>query len=153
MAENALITPDAKTWPDFIWPDWVPAEVQKSIEDFWSESQRRSPQEWLKNSIDNGAPAFGAVVSLPQLHGNPSPLATGRFVHAWNNIGRLVLEDGSAAYVSFRPNFDPVAYAERCVKTLRERRDALANEMAELEAQEEELKASAAIAKAEGRTE
>lgn len=31
---------------------------------------------------------------------NP-PLVTGHYVHPWNNMGRLVLDDGTFAYTSF----------------------------------------------------
>ena len=48
-----------------------------------------------------GAPAFGSVVTLGDGFGQNPPKTTGRFVHAWNNIGRLVRDDGTFAYTSF----------------------------------------------------
>jgi hypothetical protein len=68
----------------------------------------RSPQDWQKDAREQGAPAHGAVVTLPTLIGvrgeNGKAVynyVEGRYVHAWNNIGRLVHEDGTFSYVSF----------------------------------------------------
>ena len=41
------------------------------------------------------------IVAFGNGFGPSPPLVTGRYVHAWNNIGRLVLDDGSFAYTSF----------------------------------------------------
>ncbi len=42
--------------------------------------------------------AIGEEVTLPGW--SPGEVVTGRWVHAWNNIGRLVLPDGTARCVS-----------------------------------------------------
>lgn len=94
------------TWAEWTWPDWVPAAVRTGIEDFWSEEQGRSPAHWIRDMRDQGAPAFGARVRGDDGFGpHPAPV-TGRFVHCWNNIGRLVLDndpDREFAYTSFAP--------------------------------------------------
>lgn len=88
-------------WSEWAWPDWVPTEVRKRIEEFWSADQGRSPRDWMRDMHQQGAPAFGTVVRLRDGFGSEAPWTTGRFVHAWNNIGRLVRDDGSFAYTSF----------------------------------------------------
>lgn len=90
-----------KTWADWAWPSWVPAKVRESVEGFWGADQGRSPRDWMRDMHEQGAPAFGSVVTLANGFGENAPTATGRFVHAWNNIARLVLDDGSFAYTSF----------------------------------------------------
>lgn len=88
-------------WSEWTWPDWVPAEVRKRIKEFWTEDWGRSPRTWMQDMHQQGAPAFGSVVRLRDGFGSEAPWTTGRFVHAWNNIGRLVRDDGSFAYTSF----------------------------------------------------
>lgn len=90
-----------KAWQDWAWPAWVPAAVREQVEGFWSEDWGRGPRAWMRSSHEQGAPAFGATVTLGNGFGPNPPQVTGRFVHAWNNIGRLVLPDGSFAYTSF----------------------------------------------------
>ncbi|MFG3585041.1 phage Gp37/Gp68 family protein [Streptomyces sp. NPDC047990] len=89
------------TWSEWTWPDWVPAEVRDAIEGFWGPKCGRTPRDWMRDMHQQGAPAFGAAVTLGDGFGPNPPKVTGRFVHAWNNIGRLVREDGSFAYTSF----------------------------------------------------
>lgn len=48
-----------------------------------------------------GAPPLGTVVTLGNGFGPNPPLVTGHYVHPWNNMGRLVLDDGTFAYTSF----------------------------------------------------
>lgn len=90
------------TWAEWTWPDWVPAAVRDSIEGFWGADQGRTPADWLRDMRQQGAPAFGSVVRLRDGLYNDAPRTSGRFVHAWNNIGRLVRADGSFAYTSFQ---------------------------------------------------
>jgi protein gp37 len=95
------------TWAEWTWPDWVPAEVRVRIEEFWSDSQGRSPRYWIRDMHDQGAPAFGARLTMDDGFGQNPPQVTGRYVHCWGNIGRLALDDdptggGRAfAYTSF----------------------------------------------------
>ncbi|MFE4671050.1 DUF5131 family protein [Streptomyces sp. NPDC056723] len=90
-----------RTWSEWTWPDWVPAGVRTQIEGFWGADQGRTPRDWMRDMHQQGAPAFGSTVRLPDGFGPEAPKITGRFVHAWNNIGRLVREDGTFAYTSF----------------------------------------------------
>lgn len=89
------------TWAEYTWPDWVPEGVRTPIEEFWSESWGRGPRTWIRSGQEQGAPEFGAVVTMRNGFGKDDPMATGRFVHAWNNIGRLVFDDGTFGYTSF----------------------------------------------------
>ena len=93
---TALIPPEVtERWADFDWPDWVPLKVQKEIEEFWG-CFGRSPKDWLKNWIEDypTVPYFGDVATRGVV-ADGEEYATGRYVHAWNNIGRIVLPDGS----------------------------------------------------------
>lgn len=89
-------TTEARTWAEHTWPDWIPEAVRGDIMKFW---RGLGPREWLTNARNNGAPVLGVRVSLKPLDGNET--LTGRYVHCWNNIGRLVLDDSSVAWVSF----------------------------------------------------
>ena len=89
------------SWAEWSWPEWVPAEVRDSIERFWGADQGRTPRDWLRDMHQQGAPAFGSVVRLRDGFGSEAPWTRGRFVHAWNNIARLVRDDGTFAYTSF----------------------------------------------------
>jgi hypothetical protein len=84
-------------WADYSWPAWVPAGVRDQVEEFYSESMGRGPRSWMQSAIGEGAPNFGAVVTLERIVGHEK--RTGRFVFAWNNIGRVVHDDGSFSYV------------------------------------------------------
>lgn len=92
-------TTDAKSWAEFTWPEWVPERERKLVEDFWSDNYGRGPQEYHRDLRIQRAPIFGAVVTLEKLCGRES--VTGRFVHRWNNIGAVVLGDGTSQAVSF----------------------------------------------------
>lgn len=103
MPPTSPMQPSAapKSWADWVWPGFVPIRVREQIQNFWSEDSGRGPRAWLANMSEQGAPPFGAVVTMGNGFGpNPAPV-TGRYVHAWNNIGRLVLDDGEFAYTSF----------------------------------------------------
>lgn len=91
-----------QTWAEVTWPAWVPGELRAEIERFWGADARRGPQDYeagIENQMDCGAalPQFGQVATLNVMKGE---MRTGRYVHAWNNMGRVVAEDGSVAVVS-----------------------------------------------------
>lgn len=92
-------------WTDFEWPDWVPAKTQAEIERFWEARAGRDPSAWQRNSHHNKAPHLGEVVTLPAMKLGKEDLRTGRFVFCWNNIGRLIHDDGTVSYVSFGPDW------------------------------------------------
>lgn len=92
------------TWADWSWPDWVPARVREEVEGFWGAGQSRSPRHWIRDMHQQGAPAFGARVWMDDGFGAHPRKVMGRYVHCWNNIGRLVLDDDpnrEYAYTSF----------------------------------------------------
>lgn len=98
-AINEKMAKEMVSWNTFIWDSWVPEIVRKQIERFWSEEMGRGPIEWIKDSIEQGAPNYGEKVTLQVICGDE--YRTGRYIHAWNNIGRLIHEDGSFSYVFF----------------------------------------------------
>jgi hypothetical protein len=85
-----------ETW---VWPEWVPEELCKSIENFWCHALGRGPAQWRESARQSGAPELGEIATLRTLR-SWSTFATGKYVHAWNNIGRIVHDDGSFSYVS-----------------------------------------------------
>lgn len=80
------------------WPVWVPEQIRRQVEHFWSGS--RGSQDWIVNAKANNAPEFWSVISLRRLS-DDQPCDPGRFVFCWNNIGRIVHEDGTFDYVYF----------------------------------------------------
>lgn len=94
-------------WQDFQWPEWVPEKVQQEIEEFWGVPGR-NPREWIDNAIRNKAPAFGSIAVVSRMKPDVKiafsdedyELYPVRYVHAWNNIGRGIYEDGSYTVVS-----------------------------------------------------
>ncbi|MFB7162281.1 DUF5131 family protein [Streptomyces sp. NPDC056242] len=92
------------TWAEWTWPDWVPAKVRTQVEEFWTEYWGRSPRHWISDMHQQGAPPFGARLTMGDGFGHKPDQVVGRYVHCWNNIGRLVLDDDpdrEFAYTSF----------------------------------------------------
>lgn len=83
----------------FDWPEWVPAKIRDEIEHF--HSWHDGADGWRSSAIRNGAPDLGARVTLPLAGRKGMQMVTGRHVHAWNNIGRLVSDDGSTHVVFY----------------------------------------------------
>lgn len=84
-----------RTWPEFTWPEWVPAELRKHIEGFHSDAWGRGPDGWEESSrapYNEGRP-LGERVEARRLGGDG--WVAGRFVHTWNNMAAVVLDDGS----------------------------------------------------------
>jgi hypothetical protein len=76
--------------------------VREEVQEFWSDDiGGRGPDGWEANARDpyNHAPELGARVEARGF-GAGQAWVSGRYVHAWNNIGRIVLDDGSVAVVS-----------------------------------------------------
>lgn len=86
-----------ETWEEYIWPDWVPDIVRNSIENFWSQAGRK-PKDWAENAINNDSPPFGMEMVYKDSH-DDAPVY-GKWVFAWNNMGRLVGEHGEVFYPS-----------------------------------------------------
>ncbi len=91
---------NAKSWNEFCWPEWVLPEIKKQIEEFWLESWGRNPQKWSESAVREHAPAFGLRVRMKNFKGE---LVCGNYIFAWNNIGRLVNDDGKLEYVGIGP--------------------------------------------------
>ncbi len=79
---------------DFDWPDWVPVELQESIASFWSCHGGAGP--WIEMTVhDRCQPELGTRVSARTDAGE---WTSGRWVPAWNNMGRVVDDDGKVHY-------------------------------------------------------
>lgn len=87
-------------WADFPWPAWVPQRERDLVTDFWGPTCGRGPREYARDMLNQGAPTFGKTATLHRLC-SKDEMATGRFVHRWNNIGVVVHEDGTSTAVSF----------------------------------------------------
>lgn len=80
------------TWTEFPWPDWVPQKTRDEIADFWSTKWGRGPKAYLQDCVHQNSPPFGAKFEY-QWNKDAQPVR-GRWVHAWNNMGRLIDDDG-----------------------------------------------------------
>lgn len=92
------------TWAEVTWPEWVPADIRKSIESFWGDSYGRSPVHYARSaSYGSGGSddpaAFGATASPRRIEQEQRPIE-GRYVHCWNNVGCIVDADGRTHTVS-----------------------------------------------------
>jgi hypothetical protein len=93
-----------QTSAEWTWPGWVPAGVREQVEAFRAGNCGRGPRTWLSGIRQQQAPEFGAVVTPGNgLAVNPPPV-TGCYIHAWHNIGRLVLAGGSVVCPSINPS-------------------------------------------------
>lgn len=73
------------------WPDWVPEAIRKQIADFWGCFGRK-PKDYFACCRDNDAPDFGSEGEFRITCDDKR--VRGRYIHAWNNMGRVVLPDG-----------------------------------------------------------
>jgi hypothetical protein len=74
------------------WSDWVPQSLRDEIEEFWAIAQSRSPLDREESRYGYNAPPDGTRVSYV---GDRGEVLTGRYVHAFGNMGRIVGDDGS----------------------------------------------------------
>ncbi len=88
-----------RSWSDFVWPSWVPAQIQTDIESFWNPQWGRGPNAWMRGAIENGQPPIGTLGRYRSFR-RGEPLIDGRFVPAWNNIGRVITDAGEVHCVS-----------------------------------------------------
>lgn len=131
----------AATWSEFVWPNWVPVKLRENIIESHS-----TPAAWERNALapyNRGAPLgtrgmFWAV-------GN-TRVVVGRYVHCWNNIGVVILDDASNETVSGR--VDPAELAMH-LESISRRIKKLDATRQQLEAEHARL--SAIAAKAGGR--
>jgi protein gp37 len=90
-------------WANYQWEEWIPQELRTLVEDFWQESWGRGPAAWLRDHAVQMVPRTGARVTLNSDRDGgwlttdkmASSGTTGRYVHMWNNIGRVVADDGT----------------------------------------------------------
>jgi hypothetical protein len=103
-----LTTPSEapETWESFPWPEWIPTDQREQIEKFWSVKYSRGPQAWFRDHEVQGMPYTGErtttedTFSRARDEAGNRPEVTGRYIHAWNNMGRLVLDDGTVKMIS-----------------------------------------------------
>lgn len=74
-----------REWGDFPWPDFVPERVRSQVAEFWSEFGR-VPANYARDCHEQNSPPIGANLKQGD--------KAGRWVHCWNNMGRLVDDDG-----------------------------------------------------------
>jgi len=92
------------TWKEYAWPEWVPIKTREQIESFWSESYGRSPKEWEHScrAEYNNQPTLGTRVRCQSdadfwhdhRKSTEKTEIEGRWVPCWNNIGRVIADDG-----------------------------------------------------------
>lgn len=119
-AKNAV---SKNTFGEYQFEEWVPLGVQEQIRNFWGQ-MGRNYYEWLENGCHDvsqtcshgpgpngfknpplGAHVMYLVKDWDSMHklGEENYLykrIEGRYIHAWNNMGRLVHPDGSHTVVS-----------------------------------------------------
>jgi hypothetical protein len=98
-------------WEQVLWPAWVPISVREEIVGFWSDFGR-GPRNYQQQHATNYAHAPPLGWRGFHDRGRYGIEGPGRYVHCWNNIGRLILDDGSIAYAStggLRPEHPEVA--------------------------------------------
>ena len=89
---------DKKTWKEYAWPEWVPQELRDQIESFWGENAHRYVDDWEKDAAyaekHYHAPKLGTYGLYGAMYRETLPI-WGKYVHAWNNIARVVDNDGN----------------------------------------------------------
>lgn len=90
---------EKRPWSSFDWPKWVPEETRNQVMSFWSNAYGRDPNDWMRGALENGQPPLGTFGTYKLLDAKQSPIE-GRFVPAWNNIGRVVTDSGEVRCVS-----------------------------------------------------
>ena len=88
-----------RSWDGFAWPAFVPEKTRAEIEAFWNPEWGRGPGEWMRGALANGQPPIGTVGAYC-VPGLKDGLIEGRFIPAWNNIGRVVDAEGRVHVVS-----------------------------------------------------
>lgn len=94
--EGIDYTPDS--FDASAWPGWVSSRVLLELRRFWTDGHRSIKNYW-ENAKSNRAPAFGAIMGMTARQwlcaaDSPEAVVRGRFVHAWNNMGRLISDRG-----------------------------------------------------------
>lgn len=79
-----------------VWPEWVSESIREQIGSFWSQFGR-TPKAYFESWKSNMAPDFDTEPALMER----GKEVKGRFIYAWNNMGRSVQPDGTHITVSF----------------------------------------------------
>ncbi|MBL4753745.1 MAG: hypothetical protein JKY52_09170 [Flavobacteriales bacterium] len=109
------------TFGDYIFDGWIPGHEMESIRSFWG-CMDRTYKDWIENGELGatetcqhgpgpngfGNPPYGATVDYMLTNYKLSKdsvnavynIVRGRYVHAWNNMGRLIDENGESHCVS-----------------------------------------------------
>lgn len=103
------------TFGDYEFEEWVPKHVREIITDFWGQFGR-TYQDWLESPSRQGVrevcyhgpgpngfgmPPNGAMIDAHLTNFIDKPdWYRGRYIHCWNNIGRLIDEEGNAHFIS-----------------------------------------------------
>lgn len=95
------------TFGDYEFPSFVDEITKDSIRNFWG-CFGRTHKDWLENSQQHereycfhglhgfGNPKMGEQV----LYARNGIIIKGKYIHTWNNIGRVIDEDGRSHMVS-----------------------------------------------------
>lgn len=92
-----------RKWSEYQWPSWVPQFVRDQVESFWSNEWGRDYIDWQKScaAAYNYQPPLGAMVHVNRRAGwRGRKVRVGRWIPTWNNMGRILLCDGSCPVVS-----------------------------------------------------
>jgi hypothetical protein len=108
MFESWLLAPQEapETWADFPWPEWIPANQREQIEKFWNVEWGRGPRAWFRDHEVQCMPFTGERITTEDIFSRARdeegrrPSVTGRYIHSWNNMGRIVLDDGRTLTIS-----------------------------------------------------
>jgi hypothetical protein len=109
------------TFGDYKFEEWIPEDQQESIRSFWGWADR-TYLDWIENGKSS---ASDACTHGPGPNGFKNPnygdtadyiirdyklskdngydiykIVRGKYFHAWNNMGRLIDENGETHYVS-----------------------------------------------------
>jgi len=83
--------------------DWMPESIRRDLRRFWSDFGR-TLDEWeryVNDTVPGGMAAVGTRRGIEPLCRTGEPIVVGRFVPTWNNMARVVLDDGSVVIGSF----------------------------------------------------
>lgn len=98
-----MMNKNTNTFGDYKFPDWVSVKVAQEIIDFWG-CFGRTHKEWLKsgNTYEEDAqfPKLGEEVIFFQYECGKIERFEGKFIHSWNNMGRIITRDFRTHVVS-----------------------------------------------------
>jgi hypothetical protein len=108
------------TWDDFVWPEWVPEKTRQEIIQFWGPYCKRTMLEWVDNAKNNRCPLFSTDITVHHVKAGIDVafedehfefINATHYVFAWNNIARIVHDDGRIEVVSTFPYSDRIDWS------------------------------------------